>query len=1049
MPAARGLLHAFACSAVCVMFALMGARASASTNAFSQLHWRSIGPAVPGGRVSAVAGSDTERFLYYIGCAGGVYKTTNGGASWDAVFTNKPVASIGAIVVSPSNPNDVWVGTGEGNVRADVSYGKGVYRSRDGAKTWTFLGLERTSQISKILVDPIQRDTALVAALGSPYIGNPERGVFRTTDGGKSWTKTLYLGPSTGASDLAWDAAHPNVVFAGMWQFRRQPWKITSGGPRGGLYRSRDGGVHWERLQGQGLPTGITGRIGVAVAPGHSKRVYAIIESKQGYVWRSDDGGNHWQKTAAYSNVNERPWYFSHLFVDPADPNHVYALSVDFSQSRDGGQTFKAIDNAQNVDYHALWLSSDGRRLIAGHDAGWALSVDRGKTWDWRLNVAISQTYHIGYDLQNPYHVCGGFQDAETFCGPSNSLNPEGILNRDWFGLNGSDGTWVWPDPLDPQIIWNATYFGDLGLYDSHSSEEADISPLQHDFDAIGTLGSRYRFGWEAPIAFSPQDGHVAYYGGNVLFTTTDRGQHWKVMSPDLTLNDPAHHQVSGGPITIEGAGAEFYDLIFDIGPSPVEPGLIWLGLDDGLIWLTRDNGATWHNVSVKGIAPYGRVSTVEPSRTSGGRAYAVIDRHLLGDRTPYIFKTDDYGATWQRITRGLPADVYAHVVREDPRNAHVLYAGLEQGMWVSFNDGVDWRSMQIDLPTTSVRDVRVHPTANDLIIGTHGNSLFILDDLAPFQDYDAAKTALNYLFAPRTAYLFSLWEPEQPGAGTSAPLGAFAGENPAYGAILSYYFRAKSKRAPTIEVVDSTGRVVRHLGKDDGVTSVAGVNRVAWNITEDGPVKWRGTAKWNQGPDDGPEAIPGAYTVRLHDGQTTLTRDLTVAADPRAPWTHEQYVERHTFLSELFTDESNVDAALNRLDDLRKQLDDRRRRLAARRSSGQLIAQVGAAAMRAEAIFSTLTSNPKAGQDSDFLPDQVRERIQYVIGSVTTPLGMGTGDYGASYLGPPQDAQYREAAEVRALYETRMSAYDRFLKDDVGALSAALRAAGLKPIRV
>jgi photosystem II stability/assembly factor-like uncharacterized protein len=1032
--------------ATLVMLALSLAMAYAGT--FSQLHWRSIGPAVPGGRVAAVAGSDQEPFLYYIGTSGGVFKTTNGGASWDAVFANQPVASIGAVAISPSDPNDVWVGTGEGNPRADASYGKGVYRSRDGAKTWKFLGLDQTSQITKILIDPNHPNIALVAALGSPFADNTERGVFRTTDGGKTWAKTLYVGPSTGASDLAWDPHHPDVVFAGMWQFRRQPWKITSGGPRSGLYRSLDGGQHWNKLQGNGLPAGLMGRIGVAVAPSHPKRVYAIIESPHGYVWRSDDGGDHWQSTAAYSNVNERPWYFSHLFVDPTNQSHVYALSVDFSQSYDGGQTFKAIENAENVDYHAMWFSTDGRRILSGHDAGWALSVDRGKTWDWRLNVAISQTYHIGYDMENPYHVCGGFQDAEAFCGPSNSLDPQGILNRDWFALNASDGTWVWPDPLDSHLIWNATYFGDLGLFDANTQEETDVSPFQHDFDAIGTIGSRYRFGWEAPIAFSPQDGHVMYFGGNVLFSTSDRGQHWKVLSPDLTLNDPAHHAVSGGPITVEGAGAEFYDLIFDIGPSSVEPGLIWLGMDDGLIQLTRDSGATWHNVSVKSIAPYGRVSTVEPSHVSGARAYAVIDRHLLGDRAPYIFKTDDYGATWQRITKGLPVDVYAHVVREDPRNPNVLYAGLEQGMWVSFNRGADWRSMQIDLPTASVRDVRVHPVANDLIIGTHGNSLFILDDLAPFQELDAAKAARTYLFQPRTAYLFSLWEPEQQGSGTTPPLGAFAGENPAYGAILSYYLSAKSKVPPALEIVDSAGRVVRHLGKTDGVTAAAGVNRLAWNLTEDGPVKWRGTRTWNQGPDDGPEPVPGHYSVRLHVGQLIVTRDLEVVADPRAHWTQDQYVERHKFLSELFAETSNVDIALNTLDSLRKQFDERRRQIITRRGSQALLAALNAAAKRSEAIFSTLTSNPKAGQDSDFLVDQVRERIEYVVGSVTTPLGMGTGDYGASYLGPPQDAQYKEAAEVRGMYETRMAAYARFIKEDIAALNARLRQAGLPAIK-
>jgi photosystem II stability/assembly factor-like uncharacterized protein len=1015
------------------------AATAASASPFSALHWRSIGPAVPGGRIAAVAGSDARPYLYYIGGAGGVFKTTTGGASWDAVFADEAVASIGSIVVSASDPEDVWVGTGEGNPRADISYGRGIWRSRDGAKSWKHLGLDGTSAIPKILVDPQHPNTALVAALGDPFADNPQRGVFRTTDGGKTWTKTLYAGPSTGASDLAWDPDHPSVVFAGMWQFRRTPWTIVSGGPNSGLYRSSDGGAHWKKLQGHGLPTGIMGRIGVAVAPHHPKRVYAIIQSKQGYVWRSDDGGDTWQRTRAGSIVMERPFYFAHLWVDPTDPDHVYATSVDLSQSRDGGQTFKKIENAENVDNHAMWFSGDGQRILVGHDAGWALSVDSGANWDWRLNLAISQTFHIGYDLQNPYRVCAGFQDAETFCGPSNSLSQVGILNRDWSSLNGSDGTWVWPDPLDPHLIWNDTYGGEVGIFNTDSQQQVPVSPYERDIDAIGAAAGAHRFGWEAPLAISPQDGHVMYFGGDVLYATKDRGQHWQIISPDLTLDDKSHQQVSGGPITIEGASAEYYDLIFDIGPSPVEPGLIWVGTDDGLVQLTRDGGATWHNVSVKGIGPYGRVSTVEPSHVSGAIAYAVIDRHMLGDRAPYVYRTDDYGATWRRITKGLPSADYAHVVREDPKNPHVLYAGLEQGMWISFDGGADWQSMKIDLPTTSVRDVRIHPIANDLIIGTHGNSLFILDDLAPFQEYEKARTAGTYLYQPRTAFAFSQWMPEQQGWGTQPQLGAFAGENPDYGAIISYYLGAKAKPAPKLEILDANGTVIRRLEVTDDA-GATGVNRLAWDLKEAPPARWTGTPSWNAGPDDGPDAIPGHYTVRLRVGQTTLTRDFDLMADPRAPYTQAQYVERHAFMAELYGQLSKVDVTLNSLDKLRKGLAQRRRQLQARGAAQPLAMQIDVASKRAAAIVATLTSNPQAGEDDNFLPDQLRERIEFVIDSVETPLS-------ASYQGPPSQAQYEDATEVKTLYQQRMAAFDRFVNEDVGALNAALRRAGQQPL--
>lgn len=1033
--------------AVCLGAFFFSCVATAAAAELSQLHWRSIGPAVPGGRIAAVAGSDADPYVYYMGAAdGGVFRTSNGGASWNAIFSSEPVASIGALAVANRDPNDVWAGTGEANPRNDVSYGDGVWRSRDGGQHWTHAGLAGTSQISRILIDPRDPNVALVGALGDPFKDSSERGVYRTTDGGKTWRKTLYAGASSGIADLAWDPLHPGTVFAAVWQYRRLPWDIRSGGPGSGLYRSNDGGIRWRRLHGNGLPPGLLGRIGVAVAPGHPNRVYAVIQSKSGYVWRSDDGGDHWLPTGADSLVNERPFYFSHLFVDPKNKDHVYALSVHLSQSQDGARTFRSIDNGEMVDHHAMWISSDGRRILEGNDNGASLSVDHGKTWDWRANVAVSQVYHLGYDLQNPYNVCAGFQDAETFCGPSNSLIPEGILNRNWLALNDADGTSVWPDPLDPHLIWNAIEIGYLNIFNTETKQATEISPYPHDLNALGTIGQPYRFSWEAPIAFSVQDPHVMYFGGNVLFSTADRGQHWQVRSPDLTRNEARHQHTAGGPITVDGSGAEYYDTIVSIGASPAAADQLWVGTDDGLIQLTRDGGRTWRDVSVRGLPPYGRVNAVEPSHTEPAVAYAAIDRHLLGDRRPYLFKTDDYGRTWRSIVAGLPLDDFVRVVREDPRNPAVLYAGLEQGIWVSIDGGASWLSLQSDLPTSSVRDLQVQPQANDLIAGTHGRSLWILDDLAPLQALARARATGLYLFTPRTAYAYSQWHDEQAGYDTRPPLGNFAGENPPYGALVSYYVRTPRKSDVTAEIADSTGRIVRHLNADDGLTNMRGINRFAWDLTEDPPVAWHSAPKWNQGPADGPEAVPGRYSVRLQIAGRTLTSSFLVEPDPRAAWSISQYVLRRNFLARLADEFSQVDVALNRLDSLRRAVAQRSRALARRGAADDARSALARAAREAARIEATLTSSPRNDQDDDFLSDRLRERIQFAIGLVSLPLASGLG-YGGPYLGPPLPPHEREAAQVHALFARRMSDYRDFMETEIPSLNQTLTRRGLQPL--
>jgi len=1023
---------------------LPGTLRAAETSPFAHLKFRGIGPAVSGGRVPAVAGTDADPFLYYIGgSGGGVWKTENGGITWDPVFAHKPVAAIGALAIAASNKNIVWVGTGEANPRNDDMTGDGVWASTNGGNGFTHRGLDGSAMISRILIDPKNPNVVLVAALGDAYADNEQRGVFRTTDGGKTWAKTLYVGPGSGASDMDFSPKNPRVVFAGIWQFRRDPWNLTSGGPDDGLYRSTDEGASWQKLTGRGLPAGLMGRIGVAVAPNNPRRVYALIQSKSGLLWRSDNGGDSWHFVTGNTIIDNRPFYFSHLYVDPTNENHLLAQSVVMAESKDAGKTWKEVRGAVHGDHHVLWWASDGRRIIDGNDGGVAHSIDGGKVWAWDNNIALGQFYHLGYDRRNPYTICGGLQDNQTFCGPSNSLDPMGILARDWYAVQGGDGVWVWPDPIDSNYIWSDYENGVLGIYDRRSQEIVDVSPYPRDTNGIPLAGLPYRFDWDSPIAFSPQDGHIAYFGGNVVFESTDRGRHWRVISPDLTLNDKLHQQVSGGPITLDVSGAEFTDAILDIAPSPVQAGVIWVGTDDGLVQLTKDGGAHWSNVTMKGIAPFGNVEAVEPSPFDAATAFAVVDRHLSGDRAPYIFETNDFGATWRSISANLPSTEFARTVRQDPHNADVLYAGLEDGLWISFDRGKSWQSFQLNLPTTSVHDLRIQPDANDLLVATHGRSLWILDDLTPLQQLEAARSAGEYLFPPRTAFRWFQQSPEQTQNGGAAQANYFSGDNPDYGALITFYQSSKSKNAPSADIVAAGGRVVRHIAgthevngaRKPYITNFAGINRFAWDLAEDGPAKWTAAPKWNRGPDTGVEAVPGTYTVRLHLGGRTLTRRVKVAPDPREGWTQAQVIQRHNFLAELYGELGRIDEALNHLDALRKQLGDREK---AAGGNAALAKDVGAALDRGQGIESELSSNPQNFEDAFTFtaPDKLRERLQGVIGQI-----------GGSFQ-PPFAPDEEQAAEVRGIFDRVMSAYSAFVNTDIAKLNAELSAAKLKPVR-
>ncbi len=940
--------------------------------------------------MAAVAGSDRDDRLYFAGVAGGgLFRTRNGGLTWDDVWSSHPVASVGAVAIAASDPRIVWAGTGEPNPRNDASYGDGVWVSHDDGAHWRHAGLERSFIVSRILIDPRNPRTVLVGALGDSFNDSPDRGVYRTTDGGATWRRTLYVGPESGAIDLAWSARRPSVVFAAIWQFRRRPWNFVSGGADDGLYRSRDGGQTWTKVVGRGFPSGTPGRIGVAVAPSDPLRVYAVVQSRAGTLWRSDDGGTIWRKTIADTDVNQRPFYMSRVAVDPSNRDRVISSSENLLESDDGGYRFHELTGAIHQDHHDLWIAQDGRRMIEANDGGSPISLDGGSTWDQRFNIAIAQIYHVGFDHRMPYDVCGGMQDNDAFCGPSDSLSQIGILNSDWRDVgNDGDGSWVWPDPSDPSKIWNVgvnALNGQLGIYDTASRQNFDVTPYVGDTNGMALARFPYRFNWEAPIAFSALEPDAAFFGGNVVFKSIDHGRMWTVISPDLTRNEKAHQQPAGGPVNLDMSGAEFYDTILDIAPSPKDAKVIWVGTDDGLVQLTRDGGATWHDVSVSGVGLYGHVNCVEASPFDAGSAFVVIDRHQMGDPKPYVFATTDFGATWHSISTGLPPLQYAHVVRQDPKQPDVLYLGLEQGIWISFDRGSHWRSLQLGMPTVAVRDIRIQPDANALVAATHGRGFWILDDLSPLQGLASAVTAASpAIWTQSTAYQYWRWWTAQYGVQAGeccAPPGEFAGENPPPGLIISYYLPMPQARAPMVEISDAGRRIVAQFAG----TNVTGVNRTYWALAEDPPVSWKSARDWNKGPANGPPVIPGTYDVDVKSDHASTGVVVNVSPDPRAAWSPSDYLARYCVESELDDELSAVDTVLNDLD---------------------------ARGLQNTATYKFLTSHPINSEDDLWFPDRLRERITILQSS----LGLSQG--------PPSAAHLREAAEIRDQYDVVMNKY-------------------------
>jgi photosystem II stability/assembly factor-like uncharacterized protein len=930
---------------------------------YSRLRWRYIGP--EGNRISAVAGVPGDPLVYYAGSAsGGIAKTTDGGVHWQHIFDDQPVQSIGSLAVAASDPNIVWAGTGEAWIRSHISVGEGIFKSTDAGRTWTRMGLEKTGRIGRVVIDPVNPDVVLACALGHAYGPQPERGIFRTTDGGKNWTRVLFVDENTGCSEIAMDPSNARILFAGMWQLVIHTWGRQSGGPGSGLFMSRDGGVTWTKLTGRGLPTKPVGKVMPAIAHSNPKRVYATIETgdglpwngqdtDRGQLWRSEDGGENWRMVNADRNVLGRTAYYARMAVSTDNENETYYLNASFSKSIDAGATLVATQGleAPGGDHHDMWIDpTNGNRMIVGHDQGVSVSQTRGRTW-LKQRLANAQLYHVTVDNQIPYYLYTNKQDGPSYRGPSNSRLDEGgggggggrggIPRGMWHSIGGGESGFATPDPVDPNIVWStASGSGSVGgivvRYEESRRQMRNVE-VWPDSENGPAADLKYRFIWDAPFHISPHDRNKVYIGSQHLHQSTDGGQSWQEISPDLTLNDKTRQQSSGG-LTPDNIGVEYGSVIHAIAESPKQAGVIWAGTNDGLVQVTRDGGKTWTNVAknMPNLPPWGTVGNVEPSRHDAGTAYVAIDFHQENNRDPFVYKTNDYGATWKSITNGIPRSMlsYAHCVREDPVKRGLLYLGTENGVYVSVDDGENWQSLQNNLPHAPAYWLVVQEHFNDLVVGTYGRGAWILDDVTPLRDMTAqVLNADAHLFPVRQAYRFrAITAPAVPYDDQTI------GENPPYGAGINYFLKSAPTGNVTVTIQDSKGQTVRTLQGPRG----AGLNRVYWDL-RDAPSK-RVTYRTSPlhapeirvGPDGireseggfggggGGIAIlqpPGTYTVKLSVGGRDYTQQLRVLKDPHSAGTEADIAAQQQMLMSVRRDLDEAVDAVNSAELVRAQI--------------------------------------------------------------------------------------------------------------------------------
>ncbi|MEZ4415598.1 MAG: glycosyl hydrolase [Gemmatimonadota bacterium] len=861
--------------------------------------WRMVGP-TRGGRVLAVAGDPQHDFTFYQGTAGGgVWKTEDGGLNWSNVSDGSfHTGSVGAIALAASNSDIVYVGMGEACIRGNASIGDGVYRSTDAGRTWTHIGLAATSQIARVRVHPTNPDLVYVAALGTPWGPSPDRGVYRSRDGGATWEKVLFRDDDTGAIDLIMDPTNPDVLYASLLQLRRYPWGFTSAGPGTGLFKSTDGGDTWTELTDRpGLPDGLKGRIGITVSPARPDRLWAIIDAELGKkgVFRSDDAGDTWTRVNDNADLTQRPWYYHHIFADTKDPNTVYVLNVRFWKSSDGGETFELVQ-APHGDNHDLWIDPENPlRMINANDGGATVSFNGGQSWSSIMNQPTAQLYHVAVDNGFPYRLYASQQDNTTISVPSRS-DYGSVTVEDWYTVGGGEDGYVAPRTDDPNIV----YAGDhhwLYRYDHSTKQIRDISPNPETYYGWGAADMLYRFWWTYPVMTSPHDPDVLYVTSQFVHRTTNEGQSWEVVSPDLTRADPStiertpsyEHPEPGqywGPITREAYGPEWYATVFAFAESPAQAGVLWAGSDDGFIHVSRDNGANWTKVNIPDLPEFALISIIEPGHHDAASAYVAATRYKLDDQTPYLYKTKDYGATWTRITTGIPANDFTRVIREDPARPGLLYAGTERTLYVSFDDGAHWQPLNHNLPVVPVHDIQVKE--GDLAIATHGRSFWILDNVALLHQLSAAAMAEPvHLFRPRNTIRF------RDGADLVANYagGGAAGRNPPSGVVVPYYFHDRPTGSVTLRILKGS-EVVRSV---ENAPARQGANTWIWNMRYPG-ARVLDDAVF-QGSPQGPLAAPGTYTVELVADGRTQRQDFQILRDPRIHYTDADLMAQHDFL--------------------------------------------------------------------------------------------------------------------------------------------------------
>ena len=960
---------------------------------FKGMKYRLVGP-FRGGRSLTAAGIPGDPTTYYFGATGGgVWKSTDGALTWSPVFDHEGTAAIGSIAVANSNHNVVYVGTGEACIRGNITHGDGVYKSLDGGKNWKNVGLKDSRAIGKVIINPNNPDIAFVAALGHPFGANTERGIFRTTDGGKTWDKVLYKDENTGGIDVAFDPHNPNILFAALWQARRTAWDMSSGGPGSGVYRSNDGGTTWKHLEEHGLPKGPYGKIGVAVAA-NSDRVYALIEAHNpdGGLYRSDDGGESWELVNASHSLWQRPWYYMHIIADPRNESVVYIMDVEAYVSTDGGHLFNKV-HVPHGDNHGLWIDPmDTKRMIASNDGGVTVTLDGGKNWTRQDNQPTAQFYHVTADTATPYRIYGAQQDSGTVAIVSRS--DDGSIDRtDWYDVGGGEAGYIAPDPRDPNIVYAADYQGNITRYDRHIGQVKSITEQPELSDAHGAANLEHRFQWTAPVMLSPHDPNTLYHAGEVLFKTTDGGVHWQTISPDLTRNDKSKQKVSGGDITIDDSGTEYYDTIFALAESPLKKGQLWAGTDDGLIQLTQDEGKTWTNVTPKEMPEWSRISQIEASPFDAGTAYVAAERHQFDDLHPYIYKTSDYGKTWTKLGTGIPDNMFVRVVREDPKKRGLLYAGTEEGIFVSFDDGANWRSLKLNLPTTPVHDLLVKN--NDLVVATHGRAFWVLDDLSPLRQYsDQVAQKEAFLYTPATAYRM------QAGAGGEHHPSKIRGQNPPAGAVIYFFLKdaPKADEETKIEILDASGKVIRKyssaevdpldepLDPDDKkpekqIKAEAGLNRFVWDLRYEEARHVPGYYLWEYGSGArGPVAAPGQYQVRITANGQTLTEPFELKLDPRVNVSQADLEAQFNLLLATRDELSRVYDTVNQIQDVRAQLAGLKKRLPENASAKTIVGAADELEKKLVAVRDDLVNlDISANEDSLAYPPQLDAKLAFL----------------------------------------------------------------------